>query len=150
MILADPSENHRRLTVPGKPGFCTRQTAAASSEERMEAKKDRWAHPRAARVLGEETPPPPPGAWAEGNGGGSITLSRHICQHGQPRPLRALQGRGGPRRWPRQTAGLLDPRGCSVSRERTGGSVPPLSLAPAGPLLLGIHVSFLFPFPFQY
>lgn len=128
VILADPGENHRRLTVPGKPGFCTRQTAVASSEERMEAKETDGHTPGQQGSLGRRHLPPPPGAWAEGNGGGSITLSRHICQHGQPRPLRALQGRGGPRRGPRQKAGLFDPRGCSVSLERAGGSVPPISL----------------------
>lgn len=144
LILADPGENHRRLTVPGKSGFCTRQTAAASSEERMKAKETD------GHTLGQQ---------------GSLGR-RHLPLHQEPGRKEMEEGRspfpatsvsmaspapcgpcrGGPRRWPRQTACLLHPRGCSVSLERAGGSVPtPLS---AWPRLGLCFWEFTFPFSF--
>lgn len=147
----EPGENPKRLTVPGSAG-CTR-------------KKKKKQPPRARRGWRQKrqmgTPQGFRGPWggdtspsARGLGGRKWRRRVHhsFPPHLSAWPAPPPAGLAG-KRWTQalaQTPGLLDPRGCSLSQERTGGSVPSLSLASAGPLILGIHVSFLFPFPFQY
>lgn len=145
-----PGENPRRLTVSGSAG-CTRKKAASASEEGMETEETDGHTPRLQGSLGRRHLPPPPTRSLGGR------KWRRRVHHSFPPHLSAWPAPppAGPagKRWTQalaQTPGLLDPRGCSLSQERTGGSVPSLSLASAGPLILGIHVSFLFPFPFQY
>lgn len=150
VIQADPGDTHRRESqkawlAPGKTA-----TAAACSEEGMEAEETDGHTPGLRGSLGRRHLPlhQEPGR-KEVEEGRSLFPATSVSM-ASPAPCRPCLEEVGPSAGPRRTPRLLHPRGCSLSLEKAGGSVPPLSLASAGPLVLGIHVSFLFPFPFQY
>lgn len=115
MILADPGENHRRLTVPGKPGFCTRQTATASRAERMEA---------------EETDGHSPGQ--RGSSG-----KRHLPLHQEPGRKEMEEGRSP---FPATSVSMASPAPCRPCREEVDPGAGP-DRRPAS----SIHVAAAFP-----
>lgn len=115
VILADPGGNHRRLTVPRKARVCTRQTADASSEERVEAKETDGLTPGQQGSLGR----------------------RHLPLHQEPGRKEMEEGRSP---FPATSVSMASPAPCRPCREEVDPGAGP-GRQPAS----SIHVAAAFP-----